>query len=334
MLRRSHDGTSNTEIEAVVVRDGKRTRLYLPLKLMGGGEGGVDLETLRGQRDFAEMVAMWSELRGQVFVGYGASRNVSDFRDPRHANLSRILQRQMTLFDPLTQLASVDVILEGGPQARRVIETLYRLIRMVLASEALTPVSSQTSDKLQFSMHGTPIDVIDLPDGFRSTVAWLADLCSEWHERKGTDADSNPAAITGIVMLDEIGLHLHPSLERALVPQLRKALPQVQFIVSTHSPMVLSSFDRDELIILDASSPDGTKRLDRQLFGLTMDDVYAWLMNTSPGSQVMEEMLASDDPEVAAYLYQSKDVNEELAREIIAERQKEIKKLKSARPKS
>jgi len=118
--------------------------------------------------------------------------------------------------------------------------------------------------------------------GSRSTVAWLADICAAWHEREGADNNTDPALITGIVLLDEIGLHLHPSLEKVLVPQLRRALPRVQFIVSTHSPMVLSSFDRDELVILDAGSPGGTRQLDRQVFGMTMDDVYSWLMNTSP----------------------------------------------------
>lgn len=331
LLRRTASGTLDAEIEAVVLRDGKRTRLYVPLKNDGRGEAAIDTDTLRYLPDYPEMAKMWAELRGQVVVGYGASRNVSDFKDSRLMNYSRTVQRQMTLFDPLAQLASVDVLLDGGEKARPVINMLYRLILTVLQSEAFRPQSSASGDKLRFSMCDTPMDVIDLPDGFRSIVAWLADLCSAWHERPDPDGNSDPGVITGIVLLDEIGNHLHPSLEKALVPQLRKALPRVQFIVSTHSPMVLSSFDRDELVILDASSPGGTKELDRQVFGMTMDDVYSWLMNTSPGSPVMEEMLKKDDPEVATFLYQSKDVNEDLARKLIEERHEDIKKLQRAR---
>jgi len=94
--------------------------------------------------------------------------------------------------------------------------------------------------------------------------------------------------------------------------------------------MVLSSFDRSELVVLDASTASGTQELDRQVFGLSMDDIYAWLMDTSPGSQVMEEMLEeSSDPELAVYLYQSKDVDEDRAREILEEREKRIAKLRS-----
>jgi hypothetical protein len=328
LLRRTQDGVVDAEIEAFVLRDKIRTRLYVPLKHAGPGEAAVDIETLRSAPDYPQMAKIWTDLRGQVVVGYGANRNVSDFKDSRVTNYSRTVQRQMTMFDPLTQLASVDVILEGGLKAQPVIRTLRSLILLVLQSEALSPTSSVSGDKLQFSMHDTAVDVIDLPDGFRSTIAWLVDLCAAWHERAGADANVDPAEITGIVLLDEIGLHLHPSLEKALVPQLRKALPRVQFIVTTHSPMVLSGFDRDELVILDAASPGGTKELDRQVFGMTMDEVYSWLMNTPPGSPVMEEMLEKKDPDVAMFLYQSKDVSQELARKLIDARREDIKELK------
>jgi len=326
MLRRTADGVFDAEIEAVVRQGTERHRLYLPLN----GDG-VDEDTLRRQPDFDEMRSTWRFLREQVLVSYGASRNVSEYKDPRHSNVSRAVQRQTTLFDPLTQIASGDVLLEADQEAAPAIETLYRLLHVVLASEGLIPEQPKGGGKLQFSQHDAAMDVLDLPDGFRSTVAWMADLCTAWHERAGGEkADVDPTAITGIVLLDEVGLHLHPSLEKALVPQLRKALPTVQFIVTTHSPMVLSSFDRSELVVLDASTASGTQELDRQVFGLSMDDIYAWLMDTSPGSQVMEEMLEeSSDPELAVYLYQSKDVDEDRAREILEEREKRIAKLRS-----
>lgn len=66
---------------------------------------------------------------------------------------------------------------------------------------------------------------------------------------------------------------------------------------------------------------------------IAMDDVYAWLMKTSPGSPVMEQMLAEgQDPQLAAYLYQSKDVNEERALAMIEEREKRIAKLRRQGP--
>jgi hypothetical protein len=333
MLRRTADGTLNAEVEAIVQQHGVRRRLYIPLTGSGTEEGRVDEDLLRKQSDFHEMRETWTRLRKELFVCYGASRNVSEFKDPRNESLSRTVQRQMTLFDPLTQIASVDFLLKGGRQAKPVLSILYRLLRIVLGSEGLLPQQPEGESKLRFSQHDAAMDVIDLPDGFRSTVAWLADLSASWCELPVNEKpDPDPTKIKGIVMLDEIGLHLHPSLEKSLVSQLRRALPNVQFITSTHSPLVLSSFDRSEIVMLDASSPSGARELDRQVFGFTMDDIYAWLMDTSPGSPVMEQMLKeSSDPELAVYLYQSKDVNEDRAREIIAEREKQIAKLRRQR---
>lgn len=326
MARRTPDGTAAAEIRGVIRQGSLRRQLYLPIT----GDG-IDEETLRRQPDLEAMRLTWKRLREHVLVSYGVSRNVSEYKDPRYSSLSREVQRQMTLFDPLSQIASVDVLLEGGEKARPVLETLYRLLRVILSSENLSPTRVKSGDKLAFSLHGTNVDVIDLPDGFRSTVAWLGDLCDAWHAsaagRKDPSADLT--AMSGIVLLDEIGLHLHASLERALVPQLRKALPNMQFVVTTHSPMVLSSFDRDELVMLDASSSTGTKELDRQVFGLSMNHVYNWLMDTKSTSKVMEELLEEgSDPNLAAYMYQSKDVNEDQARQILRERETRVKKLR------
>jgi predicted ATP-binding protein involved in virulence len=72
------------------------------------------------------------------------------------------------------------------------------------------------------------VDALDLPDGFRSSAAWLADLCATWCETRPEQARSvSHAEIDAIVLIDEIDLHLHPSLQRALVPRLRRALPKV-----------------------------------------------------------------------------------------------------------
>ena len=54
----------------------------------------------------------------------------------------------------------------------------------------------------------------------------------------------------GIVLIDEIELHLHPKWQRAVLPALHKTFPNVQFIVTTHSPQVLSEVKDDEIIIL------------------------------------------------------------------------------------
>lgn len=60
----------------------------------------------------------------------------------------------------------------------------------------------------------------------------------------------NPLEGNGIVLIDEIDLHLHPSWQRKVIPQLQKIFPNLQFIVTTHSPLVISTVDRECILIL------------------------------------------------------------------------------------
>jgi hypothetical protein len=177
---------------------------------------------------------------------------------------------------------------------------------------------------------------MDLPDGYRSLVAWIADLCAFWCE-KAPDlaASANPTDIHAIVLIDEIDLHLHPSLQRALVPRLRKTVPKVQWIVTTHSPLVLANFDANEIIALDRGSYGNIRELDRQILGFTADEIYEWLMGTRPGGVEIEEELrksdegaAKDQAEIASLMRVSPDTDREAARKQVAEFKGILKALK------
>jgi predicted ATP-binding protein involved in virulence len=109
-------------------------------------------------------------------------------------------------------------------------------------------------------------------------------------------AKADPADVHAIVLVDEIDLHLHPSLQRGLIPRLRKAFPKVQWIVTTHSPLVLANFDVNEIIALDRGSEGNVRELDRQILGFTSDEIYEWLMGTRPmGAAIEEEIRKSDE---------------------------------------
>jgi predicted ATP-binding protein involved in virulence len=58
-------------------------------------------------------------------------------------------------------------------------------------------------------------------------------------------------AYTGAVLIDEIELHLHPQWQREVLPALQKTFPNIQFIVTTHSPQVLSNVKKEEIFILE-----------------------------------------------------------------------------------
>lgn len=93
-----------------------------------------------------------------------------------------------------------------------------------------------------------PLDA--LSDGTRSVISMAADLAYRM-VRLNPDLGINAALETpGIVLIDEVDMHLHPSWQQAVVYDVRKAFPNVQFIVTTHSPQVLSTVDAEAIRVL------------------------------------------------------------------------------------
>lgn len=88
-----------------------------------------------------------------------------------------------------------------------------------------------------------------LPDGIRTGVAWIADFLM-----RGDLTDWDPGLKgkrPGILLLDEADAHLHPKWQRTLLPAMRKALPDVQIIVTSHSPFVISSCPGARIHVLE-----------------------------------------------------------------------------------
>lgn len=100
-----------------------------------------------------------------------------------------------------------------------------------------------------------------LSEGYKIVIAMVADLAARMAEAN-PDMD-NPLNSTGIVLIDEVDLHLHPRWQRNILSQLTKVFPNIQFVVSTHSPVIvvgaaeiaqvinLNKINEDENLIYD-----------------------------------------------------------------------------------
>lgn len=87
-----------------------------------------------------------------------------------------------------------------------------------------------------------------LSQGYQSVIAWLADVVGQILLEAG---EVVPAAeMEGVVLVDEIDLHLHPTWQVQLIPALKKVFPRLQFIATTHSAMVLPALTADEVYLL------------------------------------------------------------------------------------
>ena len=97
---------------------------------------------------------------------------------------------------------------------------------------------------------GTPkiLELEQLSDGYRNLLAIVLDFARRLAQANpGWD---NPLEAPGILLIDEIELHLHPKWQQTVIPCLRKAFPNTQMIVTTHSPQVLTTVQSEKVFIL------------------------------------------------------------------------------------
>lgn len=131
---------------------------------------------------------------------------------------------------------------------RRAIEALLPGVRKLRVRRARGQAGERLGrSRLVVSKDGQTLELGQLSHGERGLLAMAGDIA----RRLAPDALSGVGMRPGIVLIDEIDLHLHPQWQREVVPRLERAFPSVQFIVTTHSPQVVSQLHPDSVRILD-----------------------------------------------------------------------------------
>lgn len=128
-----------------------------------------------------------------------------------------------------------------------------------------------------------------LSDGVRAMVSLVADLawrCAKLNPHLGGEAQHRAE---GIVFIDEVDMHLHPSWQQLVIASLQSAFPRIQFVVTTHSPQVLSTVPKECIRVLSTSTDPETGELrslaesvDIQSLGVASTDVMARVQLVDP----------------------------------------------------
>jgi AAA domain, putative AbiEii toxin, Type IV TA system/AAA ATPase domain len=96
-----------------------------------------------------------------------------------------------------------------------------------------------------------------LSDGQRGFVGLVADLAIRCHQLNPQFMGEAHRKTVGLAVIDEIDVHLHPKWQRGIVRALTDTFPLIQFILTTHSPIVLTELSRDSIVDLDSEAVDG-----------------------------------------------------------------------------
>lgn len=175
------------------------------------------------------------------------------------------------------------------------LEFSYQNITMEIDELSLESILNVTKNNTDFSIH-------QLSDGEKTLILLVSDLARRCsiaasgflydEEIQSNNPDFAPNVLqnaTGIVIIDEIDLHLHPKWQRLVLPALMNTFPNIQFIVTTHSPQVLGSVEDDNILVLDQS---GIYAPSSSTLGRDSNSNLA-IMGDSGRDQKIQEMLDS-----------------------------------------
>lgn len=95
------------------------------------------------------------------------------------------------------------------------------------------------------------LGVDQLSSGIRTMIGLVADLAYRAVKLNPHLKEQAAAEAKGIVLIDEVDLHLHPAWQQVVIQSLSKAFPKLQFIVTTHSPQVLTTVPRENIRVLE-----------------------------------------------------------------------------------
>ncbi|MBD5293250.1 MAG: AAA family ATPase [Bacteroides sp.] len=136
---------------------------------------------------------------------------------------------------------------------------------------------------MKLEKKGQTINAEQLSDGEKIYLALIGDLC---HRLSLANPNGDPLQGDGIVLIDEIDLHLHPQWQSEIVNTLTKTFPNIQFIITTHSPHVINSVPTTSLRII---SDEGEITTSPYGYGMPSEIVLGDIMDLS--NDVPKEVL-------------------------------------------
>ena len=168
-------------------------------------------------------------------------------------------EMRTTTYQYADWLGSYDTFIELGKEYPGTKEAFFNAVTTSSRYiRNLTYINGSLWFRVQVEENEAPSDLLPIwlhSDGIQFFTGLVAELAYRCVVLNGYHGISAVRESSGIVMIDELDLHLHPNWQRHIVADLKEAFPNLQFIIATHSPFVIQSLGSDELINLDDANP-------------------------------------------------------------------------------
>lgn len=271
----------------------------------------------RGQLHFDPERSIWGAGAGWFCASYGPFRRFAGgdkdreklfYSNPKLARHLSIFGESVALSECLEwlKLLKFKALEAGDPNGG-----LLAAVRKFVNQEDFLPHGAQLKDVSSEGVrfvdgNGSQVPVENLSDGYRSVLSMTFELIRQLTATYGASVfsqDGSKVIVPGVVLIDEIDAHLHPTWQLKVGYWFRNHFPSLQFIVSTHSPLVCHAATNGSVFRLPRPGSGETARmvqgteLQRLLYGNLLDafgtGVFGEVLTRSTEAQSLLDRLAS-----------------------------------------
>lgn len=214
----------------------------------------------------------------------GASREV-DLGADDGPEIATLFDDRADLIHAETWLLQLDGDASKNQRSKNILDAVLQALREFLNISCI-----EIYDKrVWVTEHNRPrLPFSSLSDGYLTSAGWFVDLVARWIDMAGENFSPQAeflGSMCGLVLIDEIDLHLHPKWQVEIISKTRTLLPRMSFVVTTHNPLTLVGSKAEEVWILQRkngviSATTGIEspvsltggQLYRRYFGI--DDIY------------------------------------------------------------
>jgi predicted ATPase len=327
-------GSNNGRVSVQLARDaqydhfsgkgntGNRQNVNAGVRLSRSGDG-VELEKVHSTSISADR-HIWGTGDGWFSVAYGPFRRFTGgdkeadrmfLSNPRLGAHVSVFGENVALTESLYWLRELNYKKLEKSSEGHVLNRLKNFVNQDNFLPHKIQLKQVSSRGVEFEdANGFSVAVEELSDGYRSILSMTFELIRQilqvYSEDRIFDSKYETIVVPGIVMIDEIDAHLHPTWQKKIGFWLTRHFPNIQFIVTTHSPLICQAAVNGSIFRLPTPGSDETGRMlegadrDRLLYGDILDAYSTEAFGTADtrsaqGNDMQEKLAALNVKELA-----------------------------------
>lgn len=208
--------------------------------------------TLKGKDSNSIDYSIYEKNYLKNFFAYGTHRGRYSTDSPEQYGFMSLFDSDQTLQNPVSWLKDQKLkAYEESGNKENITDansTSLLFIKQIFFELLERNVEIQIADgNVSFIEKGVELSFDKLSEGYKSVIIFVTDLLFRLTQATNSQV-SNAIQSTGVVIVDEIDLHLHPKWQREIIGKLRNLFPNIQFIFTTHSPIVIQGASDDAIL--------------------------------------------------------------------------------------